>query len=69
MFKSKYFYYNRKLNQSKRDIDHAEIWSNTIELRKSTEDYYRGIFTGLFNKKVNINWCVKNYNCDYVKLK
>ncbi len=69
MFKSKYFYYNRKLNRFKRDIDHAEIWSNTIELRKSTEDYYRGIFTGLFNKKVNINWFVKNSNDDYVKLK
>lgn len=69
MFKSKYFYYNRKLNRFKRDIDHAEIWSNTIDLRKSTEDYYRGIFTGLFNKKVNINWFVKNYNDDYVKLK
>ena len=69
MFKSKYFYYNRKLNQFKRDIDHAEVWSNTIDLRKSTEDYYRGIFTGLFNKKVNINWFVKNANDDYVKLK
>lgn len=69
MFKSKYFYYDRKFNQFKRDIDHAEIWSNTIELRKSTEDYYRGIFTGLFNKKVNINWFVKNANDDYVKLK
>lgn len=69
MFKSKYFYYNRKLNQSKRDIDHAEIWSNTIDLRKSVENYYRGIFTGLFNKKVNINWFVKNSNDDYVKLK
>lgn len=69
MFKPKYFYYNRKLNQFKQDIDHAEIWSNTIEIRKSTEDYYRGIFTGLFNKKVNINWFVKNNNDDYVKLK
>jgi hypothetical protein len=69
MFKSKYFYYDRKLNQFKRDIDHAEIWSNTIDLRKSTEDYYRGIFTGLFNKKVNIHWSVKNYDDDYVKLK
>lgn len=69
MFKSKYFYYNRKLNRFKRDIDHAEIWSNTIDLRKSIEDYYRGIFTGLFNKKVNINWFVKNANDDYVKLK
>ena len=69
MFRPKYFYYNRKLNQFKQDVDHAEIWSNTIEIRKSTEDYYRGIFTGLFNKKVNINWFVKNYNDDYVKLK
>lgn len=69
MFKPKYFYYNRKFNQVKRDIDHAEIWSNTIEIRKSTEEYYRSIFTGLFNKKVNINWFVKNYNYDYVKLK
>ena len=69
MFKSKYFYYDRKLNQFKQDIDHAEIWSNTIELRKSTEDYYRGIFTGLFNKKVNINWFVRHYNDDYVKFK
>lgn len=69
MFKSKYFYYDRKLNQFKRDIDHAEIWGNTIDLRKSTEDYYRGIFTGLFNKKVNINWFIKNSNDDYVKLK
>lgn len=69
MFKPKYFYYNRKLNQFKRDIDHAEIWSNTIEIRKSTEDYYRGIFTSVFNKKVNINWFVKKYNDDYVKLK
>lgn len=69
MFKSKYFYYNRKLNQFKQDIDHAEIWSNTIEIRKSTEDYYRGIFTGLFNKKVNINWFVRHYNDDYVKFK
>lgn len=69
MFKSKYFYYNWKLNRFKRDIDHAEIWSNTINLRKSVENYYRGIFTGLFNKKVNINWFVKNANDDYVKLK
>lgn len=69
MFKPKYFYYNREFNQVKRDVDHVEIWSNTIEIRKSTEDYYRGIFTGLFNKKVNINWFVKNYNYDYVKLK
>lgn len=69
MFKPKYFYYNRKLNRFKRNIDHAEIWSNTIDLRKSIEDYYRGIFTGLFNKKVNINWLVKNANDDYVKLK
>lgn len=69
MFKSKYFYYNRKLNRFKRDIDHTEIWSNTINLRKSVENYYRGIFTGLFNKKVNINWFVKNANDDYVKLK
>lgn len=69
MIKPKYFYYNRKFNQVKQDIDHAEIWSNTIEIRKSTEEYYRGIFTGLFNKKVNINWFVKNYNDDYVKFK
>lgn len=69
MIKPKYFYYNRKFNQVKQDIDHTEIWSNTIEIRKSTEDYYRGIFTGLFNKKVNINWFVKNYNDDYVKFK
>lgn len=69
MFKSKYFYYDRKLNQFKRDIDHAEIWGNTIDLRKSTEDYYRGIFTGLFNKEVNINWFVRHANDGYVKLK
>lgn len=69
MFKSKYFYYDRKLNRFKQVIDHAEIWSNTIDLRKSVENYYRGIFTGLFNKKVNINWFVKNANDDYVKLK
>lgn len=69
MIASKYFYYDRKLNWFKRNIDHAEIWSNTIDLRKSIEDYYRGIFTGLFNKEVNINWFVKNANDDYVKLK